>query len=87
MVERGRVVEGEEHLEQLAVGDDCGIEGDLHDLRVPRRAGAHRFVARMGHVPARVARRHARDAPQLLEHGLEAPEAAAGEGGEFHTTI
>src|SRR5207247_692599 len=58
-VERGGVVEREEHLEQLAVGDDCGIEGDLHDLRVPRRAGAHRFVARMGHVPARVARRHA----------------------------
>src|SRR5205823_2627564 len=73
-------------LEQLAVGDDCGIEGDLHDLGVSRRAGADRFVARMGHMPARVARGHTGDATQLLEHGLEAPETAAGERREFHTT-
>ena len=39
-VECGGVVQREEDVQQLAVRDDRGVEGDLDDLGVPGRAGA-----------------------------------------------
>src|ERR1700694_49759 len=86
-VEGSRIVESEEHPEQVAITDDRGIEGDLHDLGVAGRAGAHGLIARIGDVAAGVARLDLADAPQLLEDRLEAPEAAAGESSELHQGV
>src|SRR5690606_2519956 len=61
--------------------DLCRIEGDADHLRVSGRARGHLPVRGVGHVPARVPRFHLLHAPERLEDGLEAPEAAAPQGG------
>src|SRR5207245_8326935 len=82
-VQRGRVVNREERVQELVERHDGGIEGDLHDLGMAGGAGAHVLVRRVGHVAPRVARLHLLDALQLLKRGFEAPEAPAGEGRDF----
>src|SRR4029450_8371224 len=56
------------------------VERDLGRLGVARAPGAHLLVARVARRSAGVAGHDALDAAQLLERGLETPEAAAGEG-------
>src|SRR2546430_15990278 len=80
-----RIVNREEHVQQLVERYDGGIEADLHDLGVTGGAGAHVLVRRVGHMAPRVAGLDLLDALQLLERGFEAPEAAAGERGDFVT--
>src|SRR5206468_1729509 len=53
-----------------------GVERDLHNFGMPGGPGAHRLIARVGDVPARIAGRDLLYAAQLLENGLETPEAA-----------
>ena len=55
-VGRGRVVDREEDVEQVAERQYLRVERDLHDLGVPGRSRAHVLVARARHVTARVAR-------------------------------
>jgi len=80
-VQRGRVVDREEDVEQGAVGDDVVLERHLHCLRVPGGTGAHLLVSRGDGVAARVPGFHVHHAGNPGEGGLEAPEAAAGQGG------
>ena len=76
-------VDGEEDLQDLAVGDDLGIEGDLDDFGVASAAAANLLVRRVRHVPAGVPGDHALDTTQLVVHGFETPEAAAAERGRL----
>src|SRR2546421_1706134 len=82
-VQRRRVVNREEHVQQLVERHDGGIEADLHDLGVTGGAGAHVLVRRVGHTTPRIAGLDLLHALQLLERGFEAPEAPAGEGRDF----
>ena len=86
-VERRRIVQGEKHVEQIAEGNHRGIEGDLHHLGVTGRAGADLFVVGIGRGAAGVARFDFGHTLEKFESGFEAPEAAAGEGGQFGRTI
>src|SRR5437867_4001617 len=45
-VQRRWIDEGEEHVEQVAVRDHRGVEGDLHGLGMTRRSGADALIAR-----------------------------------------
>ncbi len=72
---RGRVVDLEEELEQVAVGDPLRVEDDLDRLGV----GAVVAVGRVRHVAARVSDARGDDAVELADQILHAPEAAAGE--------
>src|SRR5450759_4103258 len=65
--------------EQLLVGDLARIIDHLHRLGVPGATGGDLLVARIGDVPAGVARR-GRDHPRhVVEIRFRAPEAAASE--------
>ena len=61
-IECRRIVNGEEHLEQLAVRDDVGIELDLHDFGMAAGAGAHQLVGRVGCLSTHISRNHLFDA-------------------------
>ena len=53
-VELGRVMDGEEHLEEGFVGNDAWVKLDFHHLGVAGGAAANRLVGRMGVVAASV---------------------------------
>ena len=53
-IERGRIVQCEEHTQQVAIRELVRVERHLHDLGVAGRAGAYRLVAGVGHVSAGV---------------------------------
>jgi hypothetical protein len=78
-VELGRVVNGEKHLEQVAVADLVGVVLDLDDLGMACVAGTDLSVRRIGHVAAGVAGDSRLDTGELLERGLDTPETAATE--------
>src|SRR5690606_16275929 len=80
-VEGRRVVDREEDVEQIAIGDYGGIELYADDRPVAGAAAANLVVRRLLDVPARVAGFDGVNAAQVVEHGLQAPEAAAGENG------
>ena len=85
-VELGGVVgHGEEDLEQLAVAHLGGVEAHLDGFGVAGAAGADDVVVGRVGGAAGVARGHVQDAVDLLEHGLDAPEAAAGQHGRPRT--
>src|SRR5208283_3378053 len=86
-VQRGRVVNDEKDLQQLAERDHVRVEGDLHHLRVPSRAAADLAVTGVGHAAAGVAGFDLAHAAQLLEHRFQAPEAAPGKGRDFGTRL
>ena len=76
-IERRRVVDHEEDIEDLAEGDDGGVERHLDDLGVAGRAGADLLVGGVRPDAAGVAGLDLLDAAQPLEDGLDAPETAA----------
>src|SRR5512139_574331 len=82
-VELGRVVQREEHLQQVAVRNHVWVEAHLHHLGVAGVAVADVLVGRVLRVAPHVAGDGGFDAAQAVEHRFEAPEAAAGEGGDF----
>ena len=71
----------EEGLEQLAVGDLRGVEGDQDGLGVAGASAADLLVGRVRRDPVHVADRGRVDAVELPEELLGAPEAAEGEVG------
>ncbi len=83
----GRIVDREEHIQEVAVGDHRGIEADLHHLGVAGAAAADLLVARMVDVAAGIAGHYALDPLEILEHRLQAPEAPATKGGELATVL
>ena len=78
-IARGRVVDGEEHPSRSLQREPARIEGDAHHLGVPGPPAAHGLVVRIGRRAARIARLDREHAVELVEHGFEAPEAAAAE--------
>src|SRR5437870_3648848 len=82
-VERGGVVDGEEDFEEVPVGDDAGIERDLHRLGVARAARADRLVGRIRGLPADVAGLDRLDAFHPVIDRLQTPEAPSGQRGYF----
>ena len=78
-IRRGRVVDREEHGEEIAEREHGGIEGHPHDFRVSGAPGAHFVVGRALVRAARVARLDRDHAVEAVEDGFEAPEAAAAE--------
>src|SRR3972149_7387788 len=79
-VERRRVVNGEEDLQEFLERDDVRVERDLEALRMVRGARADLLIRRVFHVPARVTDDDLLDTAQLLEDRLGGPEANAAEG-------
>ena len=77
----GRVHVVPEGLEELPVAQPRGVVGHLHRLGVAGRPLGHLLVRRVLDSAARVARDDRDDAGDLLQRRLDAPEAAAGEGG------
>src|SRR5512146_2843476 len=82
-IRRGRVVDREEDLEQVAKADALRVVGDAHDLGVAGVAAADLLVARPRDVAVAVARFDAEHAVDIEIDGFEAPEAAAGERGDL----
>ena len=64
-VQRRRVVNGEEDVEEIAIGDDARVEGDLHRFGVPRLAAAYLLVGGIRHAAADVSGNDALHASQL----------------------
>ena len=79
----GRVVDLEEPLHQVGVGDDGGVEDDPDGLGVAGPAGAHLFVRRVRGVAAGVADGGRVDPGDLPVDLLGAPEAAEAEDGDL----
>jgi hypothetical protein len=67
----------EEAVDELRVGDLCGIVGDPHRLQVALVI----IVGRIGPRAAGVADHHVLHARDALQGMLDGPEAAAGEDG------
>src|SRR5512132_1554231 len=78
-VELRRIVLAPEHLQQLVVGHALRVVRHFDDLRVAGRMRAHVFVRRILERAAAVADTRARDAVELAERRLDAPEAAGAE--------
>ena len=76
-------MDGEENLEQVAERDQRRVEGDLHNLGMASRAVTDFFIAGVADATAGIARNDAFDALEIVEHGLQAPETAAGQRGNF----
>lgn len=77
---------GEEDHQNLAVGDLGRIEDDADTFGMPGAAGTDRFVVRGIGGAAGVTGGGGKHAASMLEDGLHAPEAAAGENGDLLTT-
>src|SRR6516162_2526831 len=79
-VEFGRIMGDRKiDLQDMAVADAAGIEGDLDRFRVAGRVGAYHLVVRRIRSAAGITGDGAGDALDMLKHTLDAPEAAAGE--------
>ena len=74
-----RVVGGEMHREQFLVGDLPRIVDDLDGLGMAGTSGRNRFVVGGFGGSAGITAGHVEHSVELPEHGLDAPEAAAGE--------
>ena len=80
-VESGGVMNGEEDLEELAVGDFGGVEDDFDGFGVAGGFGGYLVVGGGVGRTSGVTGGGCRDALDALEDGLGSPEAAAGEDG------
>src|SRR5439155_13189764 len=72
---RERIVVVPEHVEELFVGDLGRVVDDLDRLGMAGAAAADVIIGRIGELPASIARGGADDAFDLVEIGLNAPEA------------
>ncbi len=86
-IARRRVVEGEEHAQQVAKIEHGRIERQPHDLGMARVAAADLFIRRVGGFAAGVAGFHGPDAVQFAKHRVETPEAAAAQDGSGEIRI
>lgn len=72
----GRVVDGEENLQQVAVADDLRIKLDLDNFRVSGSSCADLLISRIDGGSTHVARNDTIDANDILKNCFEAPETA-----------
>ena len=86
-VQRRRVVDDEEDLEDLAQRDRLRIEADPHHLVVAGIAPADLFVARVQCLAVAVAGLDRAHALHPLVHRLGAPEAATAQGDGFGSFV
>src|SRR5262249_4689726 len=86
-IQRRRVVEREEQLDEIAIRDHVRVERHLNHFGVAGPSGAHGFVRGIRRRATRVPRLHLRHAFEPLEHGLDAPEATSTEGCELLLAI
>ncbi|KAG1246543.1 hypothetical protein G6F68_014596 [Rhizopus microsporus] len=70
-------------LQQLPIADLLGVVGDFHGFGVAGAAAADGVVVGGVFLAAGIAGHRAGHALDVLEHGLHAPEAAAGDDGLF----
>src|SRR6185437_13620072 len=82
-IERGRVVDGEEHIEQFAERNNLGIELDADHFGVAGGSSANGLVIGIGVRAAGVARFDGLHAAEQFEDGLQAPKAASAEYRRF----
>ena len=82
-VQCGRVVDGEENLQDFPIRNLVRIESQLDRLGVTRGVGADSLVGRIDGGTAGVAGSHILNPIHFFEDGLQTPEAAAGKGGDF----
>ena len=80
---RGIVRDVEEDLQHLSVGDFAGIVGDLYGFGVAGSSGAHDVIVSGRGIAAGVPGDHLFHAFDLLEDGLDAPEATASQHGRL----
>src|SRR5579884_616605 len=84
-VERGRIMNGEEDLEQVAIRHDLWVKRDLYRLGMAGAARAYRLVGGIRHTSPDVAGLDRRDAFQLVVHRFQTPKTSAGQRGDFHS--
>ena len=82
-VEGGGIVDGEEDVQQVGVGDAGRVKGDPHNLGMTGATGADLLVAGVGGGAAGITRDDIRDADHLVENRFKAPEAAASKDGSL----
>ena len=75
-----RIVIAPEHVEKLLKCHSGRVVDDLDRFGMAGIAAHDVFIFRIGDVTPDIAGRGAEDAVDLVEIGLDAPEAAAGEG-------
>src|SRR5208282_6554837 len=76
----GRVVDGEEHSQEVRVGELGWVEVDLDHFGVAGPARADILIGGVRSTPSSVAGEHGADAAQLGQDGLGAPEAPSPKG-------
>src|SRR5258705_12019999 len=82
-VERGRVVDHEEHLEDFLERHLLRVKGELDHLGVAGLARADLLVAGVCRLSPHVAGLDRFHALEVVEYGLQAPETASGQSGDF----
>ena len=83
-VELSRIVGNREiDLQHLAIADAARIKGNPDRLRVSGRVSSDHLVMRRVSSASGVTGDGAGDALDMLEHALDAPEAAAGEDSDL----
>src|SRR5579862_3990090 len=83
-IKSGWVPYGQEHPQELAVGNDFGIVGDIDRFRVARAARLDIIIAWVWLSAAGVARVDLLHATKLLKDRFHAPEASGCECGPLH---
>src|SRR5581483_5205403 len=82
-VQRRWIVNGEEDLEDLSIGDELRVKRNLHYFSMPGIAGADLMIRRPIDAAAGIAGCDFIHAAQLFESRLEAPETAAAQRGNL----
>ena len=82
-VELGRVMEGEEYLQQLAIAELVSVEGNADRLGMAGIAAADLLVGRIDGLPAGIAAFDRLHSDDIEEHRLGAPETSACEHRHF----
>src|SRR3981189_831038 len=86
-IERGRVVDHEEHLEDFLERHLLRVEGELDHLGVAGLARADLLVAGVCRLSPRVAGLDRFHALEVVEYGFQAPETASGKSGDFLSCV
>src|SRR4026207_840123 len=80
-VERGRIVAGPEHVQEVLVTDPVGVVAHFPDLGTTGTAGAHILVGRVGERTPQVTGDGVGHARNLAERHFYTPEAPGAKGG------
>src|SRR6266545_836998 len=75
-VQRGGVMDGEEHVQQIPVGNDIRVKVDLHNFSMTCIAIANGAIGGVVHVAAGITRLNTLDSLDLVINGFQTPEAS-----------